>query len=192
MAGPSTGRGTPAVRVPPPGVPVTRPPRPDLLASYEQFFRAEYPKLVSLATAMTGDRRVAEELAQEALLRAHRRWGRVSAYDMPGAWVRRVTINLASSARSRRGRERRALDRLGSERPPVAPYDYADDDFWALVRRLPSRQAAAVALHYLEDRSVADVAAALGCAEGTAKAHLHKGRAALARLLALPEAPDGP
>lgn len=159
---------------------------------YDAFFRIEYPRLVTLATAMTGDRRVAEELAQEALLRAHVRWSRLATYDMPGAWVRRVTINLASSSRARRGREQRALDRLGSQRAAVAPYDYADDDFWALVRQLPRRQAAAVALHYLEDRPVTEVAAILDCAEGTAKAHLHKGRAALARRLDLPEAPDGP
>ncbi|HYI62297.1 MAG TPA: SigE family RNA polymerase sigma factor [Acidimicrobiales bacterium] len=159
---------------------------------YETFFRAEYPRLVTLASAMTGDRRMAEELAQEALLRAHKRWARIASYDMPGAWVRRVTINLATSARARRGREQRTLDRLGAERPPLAPYDYSDDDFWSLVRQLPRRQAAAVALHYLEDRPVAEVAAVLGCAEGTAKAHLHKGRAALARRLDLPEAPDGP
>jgi RNA polymerase sigma-70 factor (ECF subfamily) len=158
---------------------------------FDPFFRLEYPRLVTLLTAMTGDRRVAEELAQEALLRAHVRWSRISEYDRPGAWVRRVAINLALSSRARRRSETRALDRLRHERPPVAPYDYADDDFWALVRRLPRRQAAAVALHYLEDRPVADVAAVLGCAEGTAKAHLHKGRAALARLLDEPEAHHG-
>jgi RNA polymerase sigma-70 factor (ECF subfamily) len=55
------------------------------------------------------------------------------------------------------------------------------------VRRLPARQAAAVALHYLEDRPVTEVASILGCAEGTAKAHLHKGRTNLAKLLDVPE-----
>lgn len=159
--------------------------------AFEDVFRVEYPQLVVLLTAMTGDRRVAEELAQEALLRAHVRWDRIGAYDRPGAWIRRVAINLALSARARRRSEDRALGRLRQERAPVAPYDFADDDFWALVRRLPKRQAAAVALHYLEDRSVADVAVILGCAEGTAKAHLHKGRAALARLLDTPEDPRG-
>jgi RNA polymerase sigma-70 factor (ECF subfamily) len=51
------------------------------------------------------------------------------------------------------------------------------------VRSLPERQAAAVALHYLEDLSIADIAAVLECAEGTAKSHLHKARAALAQRL---------
>ena len=59
------------------------------------------------------------------------------------------------------------------------------DRFWAAVRTLPRRQQAVVALHYLEDRSVADVAQVLGIAEGTVKAHLHKARAALADRLAI-------
>jgi RNA polymerase sigma-70 factor (ECF subfamily) len=161
------------------------------LSGFEAFFRDEYPRLVALLVAVTGSRPVAEELAQEALLRAHVRWDRIVRYDRPGAWVRRVALNLASHHRSRRRSEQRAFDRLGRQRP-AEPYAYADgasggDDFWALVRQLPPRQAAAVALHHLEDRPVAEVAAILGCAEGTAKAHLHKGRAALARLLDLPE-----
>lgn len=160
------------------------------LSGFEAFFREEYPRLVALLVAVTGNRSVAEELAQEALLRAHVRWSRIVRYERPGAWVRRVALNLASHHRNRRRSEQRAVDRLGRQRPSE-PYAYADgsagDDFWALVRRLPPRQAAAVALHHLEDRPVAEVAVILGCAEGTAKAHLHKGRAALARMLDLPE-----
>lgn len=159
------------------------------VSGYEAFFRLEYPRLVALLVAVTGSRPVAEELAQEALLRAHVRWDRIVRYDRPGAWVRRVALNLASHHRRRRRTEQRTVERL--RRQPAEPYAYADgdggartgDDFWALVRRLPPRQAAAVALHHLEDRPVAEVAAILGCAEGTAKAHLHRGRAALARFL---------
>lgn len=158
---------------------------------FEAFFRDEYPRLVALLVAVTGSRPVAEELAQEALLRAHVRWDRIVGYERPGAWVRRVALNLASHHRSRRRSELDAVGRLGRQRA-AEPYSYADaggDDFWALVRRLPRRQAAAVALHHLEDRPVAEVAAILGCAEGTAKSHLHRGRAALARMLDLPEEP---
>ncbi|QYG95143.1 sigma-70 family RNA polymerase sigma factor [Iamia sp. SCSIO 61187] len=159
------------------------------VTGFEAFFREEYPRLVVLLVAVTGSRPVAEELAQEALLRAHVRWDRIVGYERPGAWVRRVALNLASHHRRRRRSEQRAVDRVGRQRPPE-PYAYGDgDDFWALVRRLPRRQAAAVALHHLEDRPVAEVALILGCAEGTAKAHLHRGRAALARLLDIPEEP---
>jgi RNA polymerase sigma-70 factor (ECF subfamily) len=160
------------------------------VAGFDAFFTRELPRLVTVLTAVTGDRMVAEELAQEAMLRAHQRWARISRYDLPAAWVRRVALNLASQSRARRRSEHRALAKvtdLGR-----APRPEPAHDFWALVRQLPPRQAAAVALHYLEDRPVAEVASILGCAEGTAKAHLHKGRAALARLLENPEPTDGP
>ncbi len=154
------------------------------LETFDAFFSNEYPRVVALLTATTGQRAVAEELAQEAMVRAHLRWGRISRYEKPGAWVRRVALNLASNLRARRQAEARAMQRLGTQVLPLQSLEGGPgDDVWSLVRRLPKRQAAAVALHYLEDRSVAEVASALGCAEGTAKAHLHKGRANLARML---------
>ena len=58
-----------------------------------------------------------------------------------------------------------------------------DEAFCEAVRQLPTRQAQCVALHYLEDRSVADVAALLDIAEATVRVHLHQGRAALAAAL---------
>ena len=95
---------------------------------------------------------------------------------------------------ARRRTERLMLVRLAGQRPgppPSVSSSCEDQEFWAVVRSLPRRQAAAVALHYLEDRPVAEVATILGCAEGTAKAHLHKGRANLARLLESSETPHG-
>jgi RNA polymerase sigma-70 factor, ECF subfamily len=148
---------------------------------YTTFFRSELRSLVALAAAIAGTER-AEEIAQEALLRAHREWDRIARYDKPGAWVRRVTINLATSTRRRRSSERRALQRVASRRQLDAPPPDVDG-FWTLVRRLPDRQAAAVALYYLDDLSIADIADALGCAEGTAKAHLHQARQTLAEQL---------
>jgi len=53
------------------------------------------------------------------------------------------------------------------------------------VRKLPDRQAQAVALYYLEDCSVAEIALALGCAEATVRVHLHRGRQTLGRALGL-------
>lgn len=158
--------------------------------SFDAVFRADHRAVVAIAWALTGDRAVAEELTQEAFLRAHQRWRRVGAYDNPGAWVRRVAVNLATSDRRRRAAERRALERAGSRSRPGDPADPAtevvgSDRFWRAVRTLPDRQAAVVALHYLEDRSVADIAEVLDVAEGTVKAHLHRARAALAVQLSI-------
>lgn len=160
------------------------------VADFDEFFTAEYGRLVAVLTALTGHRVVAEDLAQEAMVRAHQRWERISSYEKPAAWLRRVAINLAHNSRARRHAEQRALQRLAGERPVWEVQLGADDggdEFWAAVRRLPRRQAAAVTLYYLEDRPVAQVADILGCAEGTAKALLHKGRTNLARTLQIPE-----
>lgn len=153
---------------------------------FATFYRRELPRLVTLAAAVAGTA-AAEEIAQEALLRAHRSWHRISGFDKPGAWARRVTINLATSDRRRRRAETRAIARV-AQRPALDAPPPEVDGFWQLVRQLPPRQAAAVALHYLDDLSIAEMAEALDCAEGTAKAHLHKARRTLAtRLTEEPE-----
>jgi RNA polymerase sigma-70 factor (ECF subfamily) len=79
--------------------------------------------VVELAYALSGNRAGAEDIAQEALLRAHRDWHRVGSYQHPGAWVRRVAANLATSALGRRLIEARALARAWASRPawPPAP-----------------------------------------------------------------------
>lgn len=158
-------------------------PAGDLGEPFDAFFRREHPRLVALAVAVGGAHR-GEDIAQEALLRAHREWDRIARYDKPGAWARRVTINLAMSSRRRDGSERRALRRLAARPAPDVPAPELDG-FWDLVRALPPRQAAAIALRYLDDLPVAEIAAVLDCAEGTAKAHLHQARASLARHLGL-------
>ena len=158
---------------------MTAPPTAD--RSYREFYDRELPAMVALAAAVTGSHLLAEDIAQDALIKAYRRWDTVSTYDKPGAWLRRVTINQALSTRKRAAAEVRARLRLGAERmPDLSPAPAHHDDVWAAVRTLPGKQRAAIALHYLEDRPVVEIADILGCAENTAKVHLHRGRAALA------------
>jgi RNA polymerase sigma-70 factor (ECF subfamily) len=61
--------------------------------------------------------------------------------------------------------------------------DLAATELWREVRRLPRRQAQTVALFYLEDRSVNDIASILRCTSGSVKQHLHRGRVTLAARL---------
>jgi RNA polymerase sigma-70 factor (ECF subfamily) len=156
----------------------------DGTVTFERFFRDEYPRLVPMLHALTGDRQRAEDLAQESLAKAQQDWARVSTLDRPGAWVRRVALNASSNVRRRRGREAAALHRIGRAGPEAVDLPAAaDPELWLLVRRLPERQRWAVALHYVEDRALADVAAVLGCSEGAVKTHLSRARATLARQL---------
>jgi RNA polymerase sigma-70 factor (sigma-E family) len=151
----------------------------------DALYRREYRSVVALAYGLSGSRSGAEELAQEAFLEAHRAWDRISTYDDPAAWVRRVVVNRSVSQVRRRVAEARALTRVMGRRELPAALPDSDAEFWRAVRRLPRRQAQAVALHYLDDLSVADVAAILEISPDTVKVHLHRGRRALADTLGL-------
>ena len=152
--------------------------------SFERLYSAEYASLVVMAFKLTGSRTIAEELVQEGFLRAYQRWDRIGGYDRPGAWVRRVVLNLATSRSRRLARRVVALRRVGAQRGSEA-LDLSTDtlEFWALVRGLSTRQAQVVVLYYEADRSIEEVAAILGCGEGTVRAHLHRARQALASRL---------
>lgn len=153
---------------------------------YDDFYRAEQPRMVALALALTGVPEAARDLAQDALVQAYRSWTTVSMLERPGAWVRRVTINASMSWHRRTKREAVAVARLGPAATTELPVGESDR-FWHAVRSLPDRQRAAIALYYLEDRSVAQVAAVLGIGEGTVKATLHQARAKLAQALGVDE-----
>ena len=151
---------------------------------FEDFYGREYLAVVGLAYALSGSRWGAEDLAQEAFLAAHRDWDRIGAYDQPGAWVRRVVANLSVSGFRRRAAEAKALARIPFAQDASLPdLGAGDPEFWAAIRSLPRRQAQVVALYYLEDRSIAQVAEILDVTLGTVKRHLHNGRLALARRL---------
>lgn len=159
--------------------------------SFESFYRREFRDVVGLAYALSGSRLGAEDLAQEAFVAAHQRWDRISGYDKPGAWVRRVVANKAVSAFRRRAAEAKALARLAGQRHhPLPELEPEDEEFWRLVRGLPDRQAQAIALFYVEDRPVAEIAEILGCSSATAKVHLFRGRQTLGRQLGLEVSDD--
>lgn len=156
--------------------------------TFEDFYRREYPLVVGLAYALSGSRSGAEDLAQEAFFAAHRSWERIAGYEQPGAWVRRVVANLSVSLFRRRVAEAKAMARSAlGERTEVRDLGSGDPEFWGAVRALPRRQAQVIALFYLDDRPIAEVADILEMSPGTVKRHLHNGRQTLAHRLAIQE-----
>lgn len=151
--------------------------------SFEAFYRRERRSVIGLAYVLSGSRSGAEDLAQDAFLRGLKVWDRISAYDDPGAWVRRVVANQAVSGFRRRAAEARALIRFGGDAHQVP--DIASDAavVWAAVRRLPKRQAQAIALRYLEGRAIADIAQILECSENTVNTHLKRAKETLSHQL---------
>lgn len=158
---------------------------------FDDFFRQNYPAVVGLIAALCQRRQLAEELAQDAFLKAYQRWERLESYDNPGAWVRRVAMNLAVSSFRRRRREALALGRFWRQRNDRAEqFGRSDDAFWAAVRALPPRQAQCVALRYVEDRTSEGIGVVLGICPATVRAHLHQAKRTLADQLGEHEEED--
>ena len=152
---------------------------------FADVYRHEFASIALVAGTTAGDRAAGEDIAQEAFSRAHARWDEVGLLDRPGAWTRRVAINLALDRRRRLGSEARALLRIGSRRQHHADGDprQGDTEVWAAVDRLPPRQRAVIALHYHDGLSVAEIAEVLGCSVSAATSNLHKARTRLATML---------
>jgi RNA polymerase sigma-70 factor (ECF subfamily) len=149
-------------------------------AAYSRLFDAEYAHVRRTVHVMVGSRPVAEDIAQDAFVQALLHWRRVSRYDRPDAWVRRVAIRLAMR-HMRRERNRLLVESLATVGGDGgAPLDI---DLLDAVRTLPPRQRAVLALFYYEDRPMAEVADLLGISESTGFVHLHRARHRLAELL---------
>lgn len=147
-------------------------------------FEASYRRLVGQLYAVCGDLAEAEDVVAEAFARAVQHQRTFVRLDNPEAWLRTVAVNV-SRTRFRKGLRRVPLERDEIRHPAF------DEDRLALVaalRRLPSAQREAIALHYLADLPLHEVAEATGTTLGTVKSRLSRGRAALAVLLA--DAPD--
>jgi RNA polymerase sigma-70 factor (sigma-E family) len=148
-----------------------------------EFCRRMHPQLVGTLTLYCGSRMVAEELAQEALIRVWDRWETVSALNSPAGWAHHVALNLARSWSRRRAAERRAHARAGM--PDAVARETLDAEDVLVLRQavasLPPRQRAVVAWRFYADLSVEETAGVLGCAPGTVKSLTHKAVAALRR-----------
>jgi RNA polymerase sigma-70 factor (ECF subfamily) len=138
--------------------------------------------ICSRINAYVGDLVEAQDAVQEAFCRAWSRWERISDYEDPAGWVRRVAWNLATSQWRRARRSMIFTRQLRTE-----PVEGPGPDRIVLAEALaslPRNHRRAVILHYLGDLSVAEIADECGVAEGTVKSWLHRARAALsARLI---------
>jgi RNA polymerase sigma-70 factor (ECF subfamily) len=154
-------------------------------ATFEEFYRACFDRLVGQLALVTGSMAEAEDVVQEAFLRAAARWPSLRHYDVPEQWVRRVALRLAINQFRRARRRAAALVRLGP--PPVTPPASADALVLdAALRTLPIRHRQVVVLHYLLGLSVEEIGRELVLPVGTVKSQLHRARQALARQLAEP------
>jgi len=149
-------------------------------AEFAEFMRGRWSALVRLGYGLTGDERLAEDLARAALARVYASWPRVLRAGDPDVYLRRIVLNASlGKVRGRRVRKRRT----GSEpEPETAPAARVDGDRPALVTalmRLPAGQRSVVLLRYWMDMTEAQVAAVLGCSVGNVRSQASRALASL-------------
>jgi RNA polymerase sigma factor (sigma-70 family) len=148
---------------------------------FDLFFTQHFERCVRVARRVVRRDDVARDLAAEAFARAWVRWHTLHD-QVPGAWVTKVTSNLAiDSVRRRLAEPAAAVSTPSPEDASVARITLA-----SALRALPDRQRCAIALRYLADCSEEEIATALCVSKGTVKVHLHRG---MKRLRALLDAP---
>ena len=146
------------------------------------FLLHDHGRVVRAVATVCGDRERAEDAVQDVLVDV---WRKNRGMDDLTGWVATAAINRARSRWRTQAAERRAFDRLAAQAASqpdghgvetgTSPVLF-DARLAEALQELPRSQRSVVALHYLLDMSVADVAAHLGIAEGTVKTHLHRAR----------------
>jgi RNA polymerase sigma-70 factor (ECF subfamily) len=154
----------------------------DAVMRFEQFYETTWRRLFRSLVVITTDRADAEDVLQDAFVKAARDWHEVAAMRSPEAWVRRVAVNAAMDLHRRKKRQRGAYQRLGP-----AP-DHVDDlslEVMDALSALPMAERQVVVLHHLLSLSVEEISEELGRPSGTVKTQLVRGRRRLAELLRL-------
>lgn len=146
-----------------------------------------HDRLTRVTYLICGDRELAEESAQEALVRAWERVDDGAELDSLEAWTTTVAMNWCRSQLRRRGAERRAVVRLDARRstgrPGVAADHALSDDVRSAVLALPQRQREVVVLHYVLDLDIAAIAERAEITAGAVKNALFNARKTLAQRL---------
>jgi RNA polymerase sigma-70 factor (ECF subfamily) len=156
--------------------------RPDR-AGFDECYYATYAGLTAQLTAYLADPAEAEDVVQEAFLRAWQRWISVSSYDDPVAWVRRVAWNVATSRWRRLKREALFLYRHPAQDEATALLGPDNVALVTALRMLRPDLRRVIVMHYLADIPVAEIASELGRPKGTIVSWLHRGRLQLSDLL---------
>jgi RNA polymerase sigma-70 factor, ECF subfamily len=150
---------------------------------FTEFYKANYGRVVALVGAMVGDRHQAEDIAQEAFARALAHWPKIARYDLPEAWVRRVSLRLTIDASRRMRRATRAATLLAGGPREDKPDPLASTALTLALMRLPLAQRQVVVLYYLADLPVHDIARDCGISDGAVRTRLAVAKRRLEREL---------
>ncbi|GAA1302963.1 SigE family RNA polymerase sigma factor [Saccharothrix xinjiangensis] len=149
-----------------------------MTTSFEEFAAAQVTPLLRYATVLTGDPHLAQDVVQECLLRAQQRWARISGVDAPVAYLKRMVTNEYLSWR-RRLKTHLPLTGVDPPGPDLTGHYDEREDMLQRIDKLPRKQKAAVVLRFYEGFDDAEIAATLGCSQGTVRSHISRALATL-------------
>ena len=151
--------------------------------SFEEFAAQRLPAVLRFTGVLTGDRYLAEDVVQEVLLKAHKRWADIAAKDQPEGYVRRMVVNeyiswlrkwarIIPTANLTSFDEHRAVPDVATA---VADRAHVADQ----LRKLPPRQRAVIVLRYYEGLADPEIADVLGCSAGTVRGYASRALASM-------------
>jgi RNA polymerase sigma-70 factor (sigma-E family) len=163
------------------------------LAAFDSYVATRGAALNRLAYLMVRDHHLAQDLTQESLARLHRHWPRVSDFDDPDAYVRKIMLNQLLSWRRRRSWTERTTADLGdgptTDDPATAGAER--DAMWSMLGELPPQQRAVMVLRFYEDLDDNAIAGLLNCTPATVRSHASKATARLRSAVAEPDFSHG-
>ena len=153
--------------------------------AFEALVRRYKDGVLNLTRRIVADRDAAQDVTQEAFIEAYRQLHRFRGKAAFSTWLYRIAVNKARvylrSQRRRRARWEQQRDDFASQPAEDETLDDAEP-LMALMQELPENQRVALALFYLKQLSLEEIAATVGSPVGTAKARLSRGREKLREL----------
>jgi len=149
------------------------------MEGFAEYVTDRQAVLLRFATVLCGDGALAQDLVQDALIKAHQRWRAIAAMAAPEAYVKKIIVNGHLSFRRKHARVR-LVDEVVM--PPSADHATGTDDRDALageLARLPRQQRAVLVLRYYEGLTDAEIADVLGCSAGTVRGYASRALATL-------------
>ena len=148
-------------------------------SAFELWYRTEHARILATLTFVIGDLCLAEDVVDEAFVRAYDRWERVSSLESPAGWTYKVAINLVKRRSHRMTREYGPSASSSGE--SAAPLGV--QEIWKIVSTLPKRQREVVVFRYIGDLTEIQIANVLGITRGTVSQTLRAAHAKLGALI---------
>jgi RNA polymerase sigma-70 factor (sigma-E family) len=142
---------------------------------FAQFAVETAPRLMRLARVLAGNEHDAADLVQDTLVRVGTRWGRVDRRGNPAGYTMTVMVRLNVDRYRKRSWETVTDDVPEAATAPAGESHGIPDWLRKAWPGLTANQRTAIALRYLEDYDVAEIATVLRCGEATVRTHLSRG-----------------